>query len=50
MFNATAKEDDGEAKLIWAATVEDIDEPIVDDIDTNKTADADGDNAGAADE
>ena len=50
LFNTVAKEEDGEAKLVWAATVEDIDEPVVDDIDTNKTADAEGDNAGGADE
>ena len=41
-FNEDAKagKDDD---LVWAETVEDIDEPVIDDIDTNKTADADGD-------
>ena len=32
---AKAEKDD---ELVWADPVEDIDEPIVDDIDTNKTA------------
>ena len=41
-FNNAAKEDQDD-KLVWAATVEDLDEPVVDDIDTNKTADAEGD-------
>ena len=42
VFNEAAKagKDD---ELVWAELVEDIDEPVVDDIDTNKTADADGD-------
>ena len=35
LFNQTAK-DDG-ADLVWADTVEDVDE-VVDDIETNKTA------------
>ena len=30
------------SKLVFAETVEDVDEPVEDDIDTNKTADADG--------
>jgi len=36
--------DEGVTKddLTWAETVEDIDEVVEDDIDTNKTADADG--------
>jgi hypothetical protein len=29
--------------LIWAPVVEDVDEPVVDEIDVNKTADKDGD-------
>ena len=41
-FNALAKEGKDD-ELVWAPLVEDIDEPVVDDIDTNKTADADGD-------
>ena len=42
-FNLKAK-DEGVTKddLTWAETVEDIDEVVEDDIDTNKTADADG--------
>ena len=27
---------------MWAEVVEDLDEPVVDDIDTNKTADVEG--------
>ena len=42
VFNALAK-DGKDDELVWAPLVEDIDEPVVDDIDTNKTADADGD-------
>ena len=42
LFNNTAKEEGSEEKLIWAPTVEDIEEALVDDIDTNKTADAEG--------
>ena len=42
-FNATAKKEDSKPEdLIWADTVEDLDEPIVDDIEINQTADADG--------
>lgn len=41
LFNEKAKEGKDD-ELIWAPTVEDIDEPLVDDIDTNKTADAEG--------
>ena len=37
--NAKAGKDD---ELVWAEVVEDTDEPVVDDIDTNKTADAEG--------
>jgi len=40
-FNIKAKEDGVEEKdLVWAETVEDIDEPVIDDIDTNKPAEA----------
>ena len=42
-FNAMARAGKDE-ELVWAETVEDIEEKEVDDIDTNKTADADGDN------
>ena len=43
-FNSKAKVDGcKDEDLVWAPTVEDIEEPVVDDIDTNKTADADGD-------
>ena len=41
-FNSKAKEGAKDDELTWAETVEDLDEPVVDDIDTNKTADADG--------
>ena len=27
---------------MWAEVIEDLDEPVVDDIDTNKTADVEG--------
>jgi hypothetical protein len=42
-FNSKAK-DEGvkDEDLKWADTVEDVDEPREDDIDTNKTADKDG--------
>ena len=43
VFNAAARAGKDE-ELVWAETVEDIEEKEVDDIDTNKTADADGDN------
>lgn len=39
-FNIDAKA--GKADLIFADTVEDVEEKVEDDIDTNKTADADG--------
>lgn len=43
-FNLKAKmEGTKDEDLVWAPTVEDIDEPVVDDIDVNKTADKDGD-------
>lgn len=43
-FNLKAKEAGvTDEDLVWAPTVEDVDEPVVDDIDTNKTADKDGD-------
>ena len=42
-FNAKAKDESvKDEDLTWADTVEDIDEPREDDIDTNKTADKDG--------
>ena len=44
LFNEKAKAEEFEA-LVWADLVEDIDEPVVDDIDTNKTADADAEEA-----
>lgn len=40
-FNQVAKDDP--EKLVWAEVVEDVEEVAVDEIDTNKTADADGD-------
>ena len=40
-FNKDAK--DGKSDLVWADTVEDVEEVAEDDIDTNKTADAEGD-------
>ena len=40
-FNKLAK--DGKSDLVWADTVEDVEEVAEDDIDTNKTADAEGD-------
>lgn len=43
-FNLKAKTADvKDEDLVWAPTVEDIDEPVVDEIDINKTADKDGD-------
>ena len=33
-------------ELVWADTVEDIEEVAEDDIDTNKTADVEGDEKG----
>lgn len=41
-FNVKAKDGAKDEDLTWADTVEDIDEPREDDIDTNKTADKDG--------
>ena len=42
-FNLKAKQEGTKDEdLEWAPTVEDVDEPIVDDIDINKTADKDG--------
>ena len=44
VFNAKAKEEGTKDEdLVWAATVEDVEEVVVDDIDTNKTADDEGD-------
>ena len=40
-FNMLAKEEKS-GELVWAPTVEDLDEPIIDDIEVNRTAD-DGD-------
>ena len=42
VFNQAAKEGKDE-ELVWAELVEDVDEKEVDDIETNKTADAEGD-------
>lgn len=42
-FNTKAKEEGvKDEDLKWVETVEDIDEPREDDIDTNKTADKEG--------
>ena len=41
VFNATAR-DGKDEELVWAEVIEDIEEKEEDDIDTNKTADADG--------
>lgn len=41
-FNVDAKAGKSKEELTFADTVEDVDEPVEDDIDTNKTADADG--------
>ena len=42
LFNQLAR-DGKDSELTWAETIDDIEEKEVDDIDTNKTADADGD-------
>ena len=42
-FNAKARGGASDEELEWAELVEDIEAPEVDDIDTNKTADAEGD-------
>ena len=43
LFNVTAKDENSKPEdLIWADTVEDLDEPVVDDIEINQTADVDG--------
>ena len=42
VFNATAREGKDD-DLVWAEVIEDVEEKEVDDIDTNKTADNDGD-------
>ena len=42
-FNTDAKAGKGKDDLVWAETVEDVEEKAEDDIDTNKTADAEGD-------
>ena len=41
-FNMLAKEEKS-GELVWAPTVEDLDEPIIDDIEVNRTADEGGD-------
>ena len=41
MFNSTARAGKDE-ELVWAEVIEDIEEKEEDDIDTNKTADAEG--------
>jgi hypothetical protein len=41
VFNIKAKA--GDEDLVWADVVEDHEEKVEDDIDTNKTADVDGD-------
>jgi len=38
-----ARSDAPDNELVWAEIVEDVEEKEVDDIDTNKTADADED-------
>lgn len=43
VFNADAKAGKADGELVFADTVEDVEEVLEDDIDTNKTADADGD-------
>ena len=40
-FNVDAKAGKSKDELTFADTVEDVDEPVEDDIDINKTADAD---------
>lgn len=42
IFNQLAR-DGKDEELVWAELVEDIEEKEVDDIETNKTADAEGD-------
>ena len=41
-FNVDAKAGKGKDDLTWADAIEDIEEAAEDDIDTNKTADQDG--------
>jgi len=41
-FNTDAKAGKPDSELVFADTIEDIEEVVEDDIDTNKTADADG--------
>ena len=41
-FNVDAKAGKTKEELVWADTVEDVEEVAEDDIDTNKTADQDG--------
>ena len=42
LFNKLAKDGKTE-ELVWSETVEDLDEPIIDDIEVNRTADEGGD-------
>ena len=42
-FNVDAKAGKPDAELVFAEAIEDIEEVVEDDIDTNRTADADGD-------
>lgn len=41
-FNIDAKAGKSKEELVWADTIEDLEEVQEDDIDTNKTADQDG--------
>ena len=41
-FNVDAKAGKSDEELVFADTIEDVEEVAEDDIDTNKTADADG--------
>lgn len=41
-FNVDAKAGKGKDDLTWADAIEDVEEAAEDDIDTNKTADQDG--------
>ena len=45
LFNKLAKEVKTE-ELVWAATVEDLDEQVIDDIEINRTAGDEGDEGG----
>ena len=41
-FNEDVKAGKTDEELVFAETIEDVEEQVEDDIDTNKTADADG--------